>query len=69
MSSGMQVPHQAYVTVFLQYTVSFLKERQFWSSDAVKSISLLRLIVALLRESHSWEIELDLKISRSLKTP
>ena len=33
-----------------------VKERQFQSSEAVTSISFLRLVMALPRESHSREI-------------
>ena len=42
--------------IYFQYTFSFVKERQFPSSDAVMSISFLWLFMALSRESHSMQI-------------
>ena len=49
------------------YTFSFVKERQFRSSDTVSSVSFLWLLMALPSESHSWEIRS--KKNRSMKTP
>ena len=61
MTRGMQLPYYAYVTAFLQtdlflVTFSFVKERQFRSSDAVTSISISWLVIALPWESNSEEI-------------
>ena len=42
-----------YRLIYFSYTFSFVKERQFRSSDAVTSISVLWLVMALPRESHS----------------
>ena len=42
--------------IYYYYTFPFVKERQFRSSDAVTSISVLQLVMAIPRESHSKEI-------------
>ena len=61
MTRSMQLPYHAYVTAFLQTDLfltnfSFVKERQFRSSDAVTSISVSWLVMALLWGSNSEEI-------------
>ena len=48
-------PRHFYRPIYFYDTFSFVKERQFRSSDAVTSINFLWLLLALQRESHSRE--------------
>ena len=61
MSRNMQLPYYDYVTAFLQTDLFlvylfFCERRQFRSSDAVTTISLFWLAMALPREAHTREI-------------